>query len=76
MTDRRFVGDIVIHATECVGVCGVRIILNLDVILNTPGKVLDGESRLCFGRWYKEWVVPMLLIESVQQSFLCGLREA
>lgn len=47
----------------------------LDVIFNASSKVLDGKSQLCIRRGYKEWVVLMLLLQLVQQGFICGLRQ-
>ena len=49
---------------------------HLDVICHPPSKMLNDESRLSVWRWHKEWIVQMLLLQLVQQGFVCGLREA
>jgi len=47
----------------------------LDVISNSLSKVLDNKSWLGGWRGYKECVVLMLLLQLIQQGFMCGLRK-
>lgn len=55
--------------------CG-KYILHLDVVFNPSSKVLNDKSQLCIQGGYKEWIVLMLLLQLVQQGFICGLRKA
>lgn len=52
------------------GVC------NLDLIFDSAGKVVNHEGRLHHSGGHKERVVQVMLLELVQQSIICGLREA
>ena len=48
----------------------------LDLIFDSASKVLNYEGGLHHGSGHKERVVLVMLLEFVQQSTICGLREA
>ena len=48
----------------------------LDLIFDSASKVLDHEGGLHHCGAHKERVVLVMLLEFVQQSTICGLREA
>ena len=48
----------------------------LDLIFDSASKVLNYEGGLHHSGGHKEGVVLVMLLELVQQSTVCGLREA
>lgn len=50
--------------------------LYLDVIFNCSCKVLDDKSSLCVRRGNEEGAAVLQLLQLLQQSLICGFREA